>query len=85
MLHCSMQYEDYRNELSGALSVKTGKVVTIEPEGPFGPFKIIVDGALKMTSRSTFEGVSAKDAAENIFEMLISPGVISKPSANVSI
>jgi hypothetical protein len=80
-----MQYEDYRNKISGALSVKAGKVVVIESEGPFGPFKIIVDGALKIISSSSFEGVSEKDAVENIFEMLISPGIMSKQSANVSI
>lgn len=64
----SMENEDCRNRLSGALSAKLGKAVAIKSENPFGPWDIEVDGVVKIVSSSKFEGVEEADAAGQLFD-----------------
>ena len=65
-----MEYADYRRKLSAALSAKAGKLVAIEPEGPYGPWKFTIDGVTKIICKSCFEGVSEDKAADELFDYI---------------
>lgn len=70
MSSCSMEHEDYKIKLSDALSAKTGKAVTIESKGLFGPWNIVADGALKIVSSSSYEGVPEEEAADELSDYI---------------
>ncbi|MDD2749577.1 MAG: hypothetical protein PHX24_05775 [Acidithiobacillus sp.] len=64
----SMDNEDYRNLISGALSEKLGQTVAIKSEDHFRYWDIEVDGVVKMVSSLKFEGVEANEAAGQLFD-----------------
>lgn len=68
MSNFSMNDNCYRKNICDILSAKIGKSVVIEQVGDLAPWwKIIVDGELRVDCRSTYEGVTEENAADEIF------------------